>query len=190
MCVRPMTISAVAGWHRSLTMAAPAHLLSAFVFLVFLLRHGISCALALYPGESWLWQLSLTFGYDLLPILTLLRDEFNFGLAGTFAVLAGLTVAAYAKNLFVSLLVLHVGAFACWYCWLIARSRHPPALNADLQSLQIAGILPTTSLLQVLCLGLLVACLHGHGRYLKLLRDDAAFRARGNAEHGIVGARK
>lgn len=176
--------------HRFLTMAAPAHLLSAFVFLVFLLRHGISCALALYPGESWLWQLSLTFGYDLLPILTLVRDELNFGVGGTFAVLAGLAVAAYAKNLFVSLLVLHLGAFACGYCWLITRSRHPPALDANFQSLQMAGISLTPSLLQVLCLGLLVACLHGHGRYLKLLRDGAAFRAPGSAEHGIVGARK
>jgi hypothetical protein len=171
-------------------MAALAHLLSAFVFIAFLLRHGISCALALYPGESWLWQLSLTIGYDLLPILALVRDELNFGAGGTFVLLAAFAVAAYAKNLFVSLLVLHVGAFACGYCWLIARFRYPPTLDADLQSLQIAGISLAPSPLQLLCLGLLVACVHGHRRYLKLLREGAPFRAPVNPEHGIVGARK
>jgi hypothetical protein len=171
-------------------MAAPAHLLSAVVFLIFLLRHAISWALALYPGEGWLWRLSFMFGYDLLPALSLLRDGLNLGFVGTFAVLAGLAMASYAKNLFVALLVLHAATFACGYCCLIAFLRHPTTLDVGVQGLKMAGISATPSPLQALCLGLLVACVHGHRRYLKRLREHGIFWPPRGAEHGIVGARK
>ncbi|HEU0059418.1 MAG TPA: hypothetical protein VFR19_06040 [Hyphomicrobiaceae bacterium] len=169
-------------------MAAPAHLLSAVVFIVFQLRHAISWALALYPGESWLWRLSFTIGYDLLPVLSLLRDGLNLGFVGTFAVLAGLAMASYAKNLFAALLVLHVATFACGYCCLIAILRHPTALDVGVQSLKMADISATVRPLQALCLGLLVACGHGHWRYWQRLGDHRIFRALRGAEHGIVGA--
>jgi hypothetical protein len=57
--------------------------------------------------------------------LSLVRDGLNLGFVGTFAVLAGLAMALYAKNLFVALLVLHVATFAFGYCCLIAFLRHP-----------------------------------------------------------------
>lgn len=171
-------------------MATPAHLLSAVVFFVFLLRHAISWALALYPGESWLWRLSLMFGYDLVPALSLLRDGLNLGFVGTFAVLAGLAMASYAKNLFLALLVLHVATFACGYCYLIVMLRNPTTLDVGAQSLKIAALSATPNPLQALCLGLLVACGHGHWRYLKSLRDHGIFRPSRAAENGIVGAPK
>ena len=171
-------------------MAAPVHLLSAVVFIVFLLRHALSWALALYPGEGWFWRLSLTYGYDLLPALSLLRDGLNLGFVGTFAVLAGLAMASYAKNLFVALMVLHVATFACGYCCLIAILRHPVGVDIGVQSLKIAALSATPSQLQVICLGLLVACVHGHWRYLKTLRDHRIFQAPRSGEHGIVGAPK
>src|SRR5262245_34571758 len=171
-------------------MAAPAHLLSAVVFLVFLLRHALSWALALYPGEGWLWRLSFMVGYDFLPALSLLRDRLNLGFVGTFAVLAALAMASYAKNLFAALLVLHVATLACGYCCLIAILRHPTALDVGVQPLKMANISETVSPLQALCLVLLVACGHGHWRYWKRLGDHRIFRAPRGAEHGIVGARK
>jgi hypothetical protein len=166
-------------------MAAPVHLLSAVVFIVFLLRHALSWALALYPGEGWLWRLSLTYGYDLLPALSLLRDGLNLGFAGTFAVLAGLATASYAKNLFVALLVLHIATFACGYCCLAAVLRHPLAVDIGAPSFKIAALSVTLSPLQALCLGLMLACGYGHWRYLKSLHDRALFR---RSQDGIIGA--
>jgi hypothetical protein len=171
-------------------MAAPAHLLSALVFVVFLLRHAISWALALYPGESWLWRLSFMFGYDLLPALSLLRDGLDLGFVGTFAILVGLAMASYAKDLCVALLVLHVATFACGYCCLIAILRHPIAADVGAQSLKITALSATPSPLHALCLGLLAACVHGHWRYLKSLRDERIFGLLRGAKHGIAGAQK
>jgi hypothetical protein len=169
-------------------MAAPAHLLSALVFIVLLLRHAISWALALYPGESWLWRLSFMFGYDLLPALSFLRDGLNLGFVGTFAVLAGLAMASYAKNLSVALLVLHAATFACGYCCLIGILRHPIAADVGGHTLKIAALSVTPSPLQALCLGLLVACIHGHLRYLKSLRVRHIFEGLRDAKHGMAGA--
>jgi len=171
-------------------MAAPVHLLSAVVFIVFLLRHALSWALALYPGEGWFWRLSLTYGYDLLPALSLLRDGLNLGFVGTFAVLAGLAMASYAKNLFVALLVLHIATFACGYCCLIAVLRHPLAMDIAAQSFKIAALSATLSPLQALCLGLLLACGYGHWRYLKSFRDHDFSRQSRGTERGIVGGEK
>jgi hypothetical protein len=171
-------------------MAAPAHLISAVVFLIFLLRHALSWALALYPGQKWLWQLSLTFSYDLLPVLSLLRDGLNLGFVGTFAVLAALAMASYAQNLFLALLVLHVATFACGYCCLIAIYRHSDSLEISAPLVKIAALSTAPSPLLTLCLGLLVACVHGHWRYLKRLRERQIFSAPRATEHGIVGARK
>jgi hypothetical protein len=178
----------LAGWHCFPSMASPAHLLSAVVFLVFLLRHTISWALALYPAEGWLWRLSLAFGYDLLPALSFLRDGLDLGFIGTFALLAGLAMAAYAKNLFVALLVLHVATFACGYCCLIAILRHSVALNAGYESLKMAALSSTPAFLQALCLGLLAACIHGHWRYLKTLSVRGLFAGLRAPKRGIVGA--
>jgi uncharacterized membrane protein len=180
-CARVENHPDCAGWRWFSGMAAPVHLLSALVFLVFLLRHALSWALALYPGEGWLWRLSLSYGYDLLPALSLLRDGLNLGFVGTFAVLAGLSMAAYARNLFVALLVLHIATFACGYCCLIAVLRHPLAADIGVPSFKIAAVSATLSPLQVLCLGLMLACGYGHWRYLKSLRDRSS---RG----GIIGA--
>lgn len=171
-------------------MLAPVHLLSAVVFIVFLLRHALSWALALYPGEGWLWRLSLNYGFDLLPALSLLRDGLNLGLAGTFAVLAGLAMASYAKNLFVALLVLHIATFACGYCCLIAILRHPLAVDIGSQSFKIAAFSATLNPLQALCLGLLAACGHGHWLYWQRLYEHGVFRAPRSAKRGIVGAEK
>src|SRR5262245_1331343 len=171
-------------------MAAPAHLLSAVVFLVFLLRHALSWALALYPGEGWLWRLSFMVGYDFLPALSLLRDGLNLGFVGTFAVLAALAMASYAKNLFAALLVLHVATLACGYCCLIAILRHPTTVDVSVPQLKIAVLSAAPSPLQALCLGLLLACGHGHWRYWIRLRDQGIFPALRGAEHGIVGAGK
>jgi hypothetical protein len=171
-------------------MAAPAHLLSAVVFLILLLRHTLSWALALYPGQSWLWQLSLAFGYDFLPVLSLLRDGLNLGFIGTFAALAALAMASYAQNLFVALLVLHLAAFASGYCCLIAIFRHADTVEVSAQLLRMAGISAAPSPLLALSLGLLAACLHGHWRYIKRLREREIFPEPRATEHGIVGARK
>jgi hypothetical protein len=165
-------------------------LLSALVFIVLLLRHAISWALALYPGESWLWRLSFMFGYDLLPALSFLRDGLNLGFVGTFAVLAALAMASYAQNLFLALLVLHVATFACGYCCLIAIYRHSDSLEISAPLVKIAALSTAPSPLLTLCLGLLVACVHGHWRYLKRLRERQIFSAPRATEHGIVGARK
>ena len=169
-------------------MAAPAHLISAVVFLILLLRHAISWALALYPGQSWLWQLSLAFGYDLLPVLSLLRDGLDLGFIGTFATLAALAMASYAQNLFVALLVLHLATFACGYCCLIAIYRHSDSLEVSAQLLKMAAFSGAPSLLLALCLSLLGACVHGHWRYLKRLRERRIFQEPRTSEHGIVGA--
>ena len=171
-------------------MAAPAHLISAVVFLIFLLRHALSWALALYPGQKWLWQLSLTFSYDLLPVLSFLRDGLNLGFVGTFAVFAALAMASYAQNLFLALLVLHAATFSCGYCWLIGIYRHSDSLEISAQLLKIAPLSTAPSPLLILCLGLLVACVHGHWRYLKRLRVRQIFSEPRATEHGIVGARK
>jgi hypothetical protein len=153
-------------------MVAATNLLSSFVFLLFLLRHTFSVALGLFPGENWLWRLSLAFGFDLLPTLAVLRDQAGCGTAGTFIFLAALVIASHSTIFFVSLLTLHVAAFAVWFCWMVSMVRYGSAFELSFTVPQLAQFVAMPNPLAMLSLCLLLACAHSHTRYIGILRGN------------------
>jgi hypothetical protein len=153
-------------------MGAAANLLAGLVFALLLLRHAVSCALGLFPGENWLWRVSFGFGFDLLPVLSVLRDQVGCGSSGTFAILAAFVIASNSKSFFISLVTLHVAAFAVWFCWIISIIRYGPAFELAFQSSQFERSLAIPNPLGMLSMGLLLACVHSHIRYIKTLRGN------------------
>jgi hypothetical protein len=153
-----------------MVLTTGANLLSAFVFTLFLLRHAISCALGIFPGENWLWRASYLLGFDLLPISSGLRDGLGCGVFGTFALLLALIIAANSKDLFVSLLNLHIAAFAIAFCWIVSIARYGSSFEIPIQPFQVEKTILMPKPLGILALSLLAACACSHARYIRMLR--------------------
>jgi hypothetical protein len=152
------------------------NLISGSVFALLFLREMASFALGLFPGHRWLWRLSYSLGYDLLPFLSALRNQLGDVAWGPSPVPAVLLTAALiaftSKTIFVSLLMAHAAGLSVWFCWMVSTARHA-MLHASLGDSaglpNIAHLSAAPLPLTALALGLLLACLHGHFQYLKAL---------------------
>lgn len=148
-----------------------------FVFALFLLREIVSLALGCFPGQPWLWRLSYALGYEFLPLLAVLRAQLGDGAWLTCLVLCALVAIAgmafKSRSLFLSAVVIHSAALSVWFCWLISGARHPgvgASANISVSAWKLTSQTFPPSILTILAIGLLFACLLSHASYIGSLR--------------------
>jgi hypothetical protein len=153
------------------------------VFGVFLARELTSVALGYFPGNDVLWRLSYSFGYDLLPLLTVLRGTLGENSWATSAVLLGLLVTAIgafkARNLFLASVSVHLAALSVWFCWLVSLARNTSIYaSADIPSYawKLASQPAGFSILPITAIGLVFACLFAHTSYITAFLRHARSR--------------
>jgi hypothetical protein len=154
-------------------MLSLANIVTALVFSAFLARHVLSQILAWFPGEEMLWRLSLGFGYDLLPALSILRADLGLGPWSGLLVLSSLAamplLAWRTSNLLLASIGAHIALLAIGACWVFSALSHQGASfsgEVPVFGFDVATLATVPPLLTLSAVVSALTCLSLHAQYI------------------------